>query len=52
MEAEYDVSYKKLMQGRLKELDVLKGAEKLWGDALKISVDSEANINSDVLLFC
>lgn len=44
-------SIKGLMQGRSKELDVLKRAEKLWGDALKVSVDSEANINNDVVRY-
>lgn len=33
-------SIKRLMQGRTKELDVLKRAEKLWDDALNVSVEN------------
>lgn len=44
-------SIKGLMQGRSKELDVLKRAEKLWGDALKVSVENEANTNSSAIKY-
>lgn len=44
-------SIKGLMQGRSKELDVLKRAEKLWGDALKVSVENKANANSSAIKY-